>query len=83
MANQPGGSGVDGIMYPYGVLRYDADGSVALLITHPDGWLVENAEATAHAVSRFTFAWGVQIEVMVDPPVPPFFYRAALGVLAE
>ncbi len=74
---------VDALMYPWGVLRYDADGSVALLITHPDGWRVENAEATARAVSRFTFAWGVSLEVFVAPPVPPFFYRAAAQVLAQ
>ena len=73
----------DRLMYPYGVLRYDADGSVALLITHPDGWRVENAEATARAVSRFTFAWGIALEVMVDTPAPPFFYRSIPQVLAE
>lgn len=83
MEREPAAAEDDGIMYPWGVLRYDADGSVALLITHPDGWRVENAEATARAVSRFTFAWGVSLEVFVAPPVPPFFYRAAAQVLAQ
>lgn len=72
-----------GLSYPWGVLRYDADGSVALLITHPDGWRLENAEATARAVCRFTFAWAVTLENRLDAPTPPFFYRAGPQVLAE